>query len=85
MGEFYEGDQKAIIVWIPKNACALEVTAKIIEDDKIQDMTMNMDADGIFQARQDYLLLDPYDDAFDTYRLTEKGKELMEYLENLDN
>lgn len=70
-----------IIMQIPRNACELTITAKIIEGDKVVEVQGVYNVSEIFQARQDFLdNVDFGDDYNATYALTDKG---MAYLEEL--
>ena len=78
----YNGEQVAIILWIPKNTYKIKCEVEFIDDSRnIRSAVMNMLPDEAHEARNDYLLLDPYDDAFATYELTEKGLEYAKQLE----
>lgn len=78
MGKMYQGSQMPIIIWIPKNTFRLEMKAEVADDDDTISTIMKLDPSGIQQARQDYLTLDPYDDAFDTYVIIEEGERCLE-------
>ena len=60
----YEGSQMATVIWVPKDAVKLKVKAKCKDGTK---MEMVLDEEGIEECRNDYLSIDPDDDAFTEY------------------
>lgn len=83
--DMYNGEQIAIIQWIPKDAFKIKCEVDFLNNGEVTKAYMEMTPEMIRNARNDYLLLDPDDDAFVTYKLTEKGRRYAEELEKLQN
>ena len=64
----------ATVVWLPKDAYKAKLKAWVGN----HRFELKMDHDMIKKAREDYLLLDPYDDAFEQYVLSSLFKEFLE-------
>lgn len=65
-------DLEHVVIYVPKNAKKLKIEAKL-QNGHVAEM--KLDREGINEAREMYLELDPYDDAFMVYTLTDKGRE----------
>lgn len=64
-----------VVFSIPKNAVSMKLKCKLLSGEKAQ---AKFDLDDIIEAREMYLELDPDDGAFDTYVLTDLGREQIE-------
>lgn len=73
-----DDDLMYIVLCIPKDAEKLKITASWGKN----TARMKMNQKEIAKARKDYLYIDPYDDALDTYVLTDKGRRLLEKINN---
>lgn len=60
-----------IIINVPKKTVKLEVLAKTYDDDDIVKFLSTYDLEDIREGRNMYLSLDPSDDAFTRYKLTD--------------
>ena len=71
-----------IILRIPENTAALEITAKIIgEDGELLKVAKKLSVQDIFKARQDFLdNVEDGDDYDARYVLTDEGKEYLRSL-----
>lgn len=76
----YNGDEMCVILSIPKTSCHIHLETDIYENGGILHAVRDIELDQIRQLRNDYLLIDPDDDAFDTYQLTDLG---LKYIEEL--
>lgn len=75
----YLGDQMAIVIWVPKDSIRLTVDADVDNgDEKPFAVSMELDEDGISEARNDYLLIDPDDNAFAKYVIRPEFKAFLE-------
>lgn len=74
----YTGGQMHIILSVPENTVKLKIKATTLIGDKLKKAETILSCDEINNAREDYLLLDPNDDAFDMYELTPEFKKFME-------
>lgn len=89
---FVDLNEKAIVVFVPENTIKLKLIALIDDNDDndVDDVTINdgfvvktktattiYNLKDINDARQKYLELDPDDDAFYVYKLTEKGEAIL--------
>ena len=74
-----------IVIAIPKNSKKLKVTASFYDEKSKtknpKKAKMRLDKDGLKEARDMYLQLDPDDDAFVRYEITPKGLELLKEFE----
>ena len=76
-----ELEEMNIFLKIPKDAVALEVTASLIADGKVQKVSKKLSVSDIRDKRQDFLdNVEDGDDYDARYVLTEEG---MAYLESL--
>lgn len=64
-----------IVIPVPKDAEKLIVRAKLPKKKKA---VTELSREGVAAARDMYLELDPYDDAFVYYALTDRSKELLQ-------
>ena len=81
MGELrkYIGEEMAIVFWIPKNAKHMNINILCEDDDGgTFEVTTDVGENRIEEARQDYLLIDPDDCAFDLYTLAPEFKAFLE-------
>ena len=79
MGRRLEDDEvEKIVIDVPVNAKKIKIKVELA-DGQIANSKMNREM--INQCREMYLELDPYDNAFDIYALTEKGEEYLKRLE----
>ena len=76
MSKEYDGRQMPIIIFVPCDAKKLKMTAKV----KGEELRMVMDKDAIKEARNDYLELDPEEELYATYVITDEGREYVESL-----
>ena len=60
----YQGAQMATVIWVPKNAVKLKITATCEDGLKAE---MVLDRNGIVECRNNYLSIDPNDSAFAMY------------------
>lgn len=74
----YTGETENVVLSLPKNTVKLKATATVWVDDKPKKMVMKLGCDGIAQAREDYLMLDPTDDAFATYVINPEFADFLE-------
>lgn len=74
----YTGGQMHIILSVPENTVKLKIRATTLIGDKLEKAEAILSCDEINDAREDYLLLDPSDDAFDTYGLAPEFKKFIE-------
>lgn len=74
----YTGEQEAIVLPIPENTVKLKIKAVVLIGDKLKECETEMNVDEINEARMDYLLLDPDDDAFAKYVINPELKEFWE-------
>lgn len=76
----YDGDQEMIIISIPKNTVGITLLAKVLDEETYEtyNTECNMSFGEVKECRNDYLLLDPTDDAFARYVLTDKGVAMLE-------
>ena len=81
---FDDDDMMKVIIDVPKSAFHITLDVKCCIDDKVVDVQGIFDNEAIREVRNMYLELDPDDDAFGVYRLTEKGREMFEELEAME-
>lgn len=76
----YDGECEMIVMSIPKNTVGITLLAKVLDEDTYEtyDTECRMSFEEVKECRNDYLLLDPTDDAFARYVLTEKGLKVLE-------
>lgn len=74
----YAVETENVVLSLPKNTVKLKATATVWVDDKPEKMVMKLGYDVILQAREDYLMLDPTDDAFVRYVINPEFKEFIE-------
>lgn len=74
----YDGGEMNIILSVPENAVKIKIKATVLVGDKLEKMEMVLDADQIAEARSDYLLLDPTDDAFVKYVIAPEFKAFID-------
>lgn len=74
----YTGGQMHIILSVPENTVKLKIRATTLIGDKLEKAEAILSCDEINDAREDYLLLDPSDDAFDVYEFTPEFKKFIE-------
>ena len=80
-----ELEEMNIFLRIPKEAVALEVTASLLMDGKVQKVSTNLSVSDIRDRRQDFLdNVEDGDDYDARYVLTEEGKAYLESLEGGD-
>ena len=80
-----ELEEMNIFLRIPKEAVALEVTASLLMDGKVQKVSTNLSVSDIRDRRQDFLdNVEEGDDYDARYVLTEEGKAYLESLEGGD-
>lgn len=72
-----DDDLMAVVLWIPKDAEKLKVTAAIGKHRAVMKLKRNE----INKARDKYLDLDPDDIMFERFDLTKKGLEMLRQLE----
>jgi len=78
--KYIELDEMDIMLRVPAGACALELTAIMMDENhKTYEVSRAISPAELYKARQNFLeyIGDGYDD---TYVLTEKGKEWLEEL-----
>ena len=80
-GEEYNGKMMTIIMSIPEDAYKLKVTATVPIDDEPREIEMNIGLSDILGLRKDYLSIDPYDDMWTLYGLTDEYKAFLEECE----
>lgn len=74
-----------IIITIPKDICKLECVAYFIgDDDELHKASSIYNANDLRECRNDYLQLDPDDDFFSVYQITDFGEELLSISEELN-
>ena len=80
----YDGNEMAIVLFVPENTVRLKVEASVLnsENSTVFIAETIITPKEIMDARHDYLTLDPYDNAFDVYRLTEEGVRYIEEMKN---
>lgn len=69
-----------VILDIPKDTVKITLTATVLSGDEFVTAQSVLTPSELMQMRQDYLYLDPTDDAFAVYALTENG---LKYAEGL--
>lgn len=67
--------QMSIIIQLPEDAYKAEIICTIPGDEKPIQVKQTLNLREIIQARKDYLFLDPDDDLYATYTLTDEAKE----------
>ena len=78
----FTGEQEMVVLSIPKCTSWLKIIGKMIDKNgEVIEYNGVFDLPTLKEMREDYLLLDPDDCAFDTYALTEEGKKYLEELE----
>ena len=71
----YQGAQMATVIWVPKNAVKLKITATCEDGLKAK---MVLDINGIVECRNNYLSIDPDDDAFTKYTINPLFEQFLE-------
>lgn len=85
LNQEYTGGLINIIVKVPENTVACKFTAKMLQDGKLQDAHMEMDAEAFRQARKDFLdEVDGGDEYDKVYALTEEGRKYVDKLLGVD-
>lgn len=74
----YTGGEMNIILSVPEDAVKIKIKATVLVRDKLEKMETVLDADQITEARKDYLLLDPTDDAFVRYEIAPEFKAFID-------
>lgn len=74
----YGGDEEYIILSIPKNTIKLKIVATCLINGDIKKCVSKLNYEDIAEARSDYLMLDPTDDAFDTYVINPEYADFLE-------
>lgn len=78
----YMGEQMAIVIWVPKDTFRLTCDVSCLENGEVRKVFTELTPDMIREARNNYLEIDPTDDALEKYRLTEEGERYFEELRN---
>lgn len=81
----YTGGQEMIVLSVPSDTVKLKVIATVVINDELKKCVSVLDSDQIAEARNDYLLLDPYDDGFATYTLSPEFEEFINFAESIDD
>ena len=71
----YQGAQMATVIWVPKNAVKLKITATCEDGLKAK---MVLDRNGIVECRNNYLSIDSDDDAFTKYTINPLFEQFLE-------
>lgn len=74
----FGGGQMHIILCVPENSVKLKIEAKVLVGDKIVKAETSLNTEEITEARKDYLLLDPTDDAFVKYVIAPEFKAFID-------
>lgn len=77
-------DNIGLVVFVPKSAVSMEITIDFIDDEdgELHQAFHKYSPEEFRECRRDYLTLDPYENAFATYALTDEGQELLRLLED---
>lgn len=78
----YMGEQMAIVIWVPEDTFRLTCDVRFLENGEVREGSMELTPDMVREARNNYLEIDPTDDAFVRYRLTKEGERYFEELRN---
>ena len=84
LNKYLEENQMMIVISIPSSTYELNMDIKFSAsdiDNKIHKAHSTLNLKEIVNCRQDYLMLDPDDDAFDRYVLTPEGEEYLKKLQ----
>ena len=73
-----DDDTMNCVISVPKGCTKLKIKATFYDGYTRHKARAVMDDDAIDEARRMYLELDPDDDAFAVYMLTEKGRAILE-------
>lgn len=66
-----------VILQIPEDAAAIEITARILQGEKVISVTREFNASALRKARQDFLdCVEDGDDYDAAYKLTPKGLQM---------
>lgn len=68
-------NQMSTIIQLPEDAYKAEIICTIPGEEEPIQVKQTLNLKQIIEARKDYLLLDPDDDFYATYTLTDKAKE----------
>lgn len=76
----YDGDYEMIVMSVPKNTVGITLTAKVLDEEtcEIYETECKLSFSEVKDCRKDYLLLDPTDDAFALYALSDEYRKLLE-------
>ena len=74
----YTGGEMNIILSVPEDAVKIKIKATILVGDELKKAETILSGNDIAEARRDYLLLDPTDDAFVRYVIAPEFKAFME-------
>ena len=77
----YQGAQMATVIWVPKNAVKLKITATCEDGLKTK---LVLDRNGIVECRNNYLSIDPDDDAFTKYTINPLFEQFLKDGGNFD-
>ena len=77
----YQGAQMATVIWVPKNAVKLKITATCEDGLKAK---MVLDRNGIMECRNNYLSIDPDYDAFKKYTINPLFEQFLKDGGNFD-
>ena len=77
----YQGAQMATVIWVPKNAVKLKITATCEDGLKTK---LGLDRNGIVECRNNYLSIDPDDDAFTKYTINPLFEQFLKDGGNFD-
>ena len=72
----------AIVIWVPEDTFRLTCDVSFLENGEVREASMELTPDMVREARNNYLEIDPADDALIKYKLTEKGERYLEELKN---
>lgn len=67
-----DDDLMYVVLAVPKEAVKIKMKCKLMDGRKT---LAKFGVDRILESRKMYIKLDPYGDAFDTYTLTDLGRE----------
>ena len=71
----YNCSESAVIVFVPENTVELKMEVAVYDHGEIKRAEKVLSCDDIMEARWKYLKLDPDDDRFYVWGITEKGIE----------
>lgn len=73
-----------IVISIPRRTVHLDVLCEVYDDGNLVKVGTDYPLEDIQECRNDYLLIDPYDNSLNRYVLTEEGLKYLESIKHED-